>query len=448
MTDAGAAERPGILHCDLDAFFASVEQRDDPSLRGRPVVVGGTGGRGVVAAASYEARRFGIHSAMPTSQARRACPDAVFLPPRFEAYREASGIVMDVFRSVTPLVEPISLDEAFLDVRGARRRLGTGPEIAADLRAQVRAATGLTVSVGVATTKFLAKLASDRSKPDGLLVVEPGEELAFLHPLPVECLWGVGPATHARLARFGVRTVGDLAALGEATLITTLGESHGRHLHALAHNVDERSVEPERTLKSVGHEETFPVDHRDPAVLRRELVRLADRTGSRLRAAGRAGRTVQLKVRFADFSTITRSRTLERSTDSTAVITATARDLLDAVDVARGVRLLGVSVQSLVEPGEDEPAVTAEALTLALDFGDGGGDSGGAVGADVREGRSDPTGDPDPARRAVLERAVDEARRRFGPDSVRPASLAAPPPSPLPSPPGSGPAGDDGSPEA
>ena len=239
MSDAARARpegvEPGILHCDLDAFFASVEQLADPSLRGRPVIVGGTGARGVVAAASYEARRFGVRSAMPTARARRACPDGVFLPPRFDAYRDASRSVMAIFHSYTPLVEPISLDEAFLDVRGGRRAFGPGRVIAGAIRERVRSETGLTVSVGVATTKFLAKLASDRSKPDGLLVVEPGAELAFLHPLPVECLWGVGPATHARLARFGVRTVGDLAALGESTLVAGLGESHGRHLHALAH---------------------------------------------------------------------------------------------------------------------------------------------------------------------------------------------------------------------
>jgi len=431
MTGAGGDDAPGILHCDLDAFFASVEQRDDPALRGRPVVVGGTGTRGVVAAASYEARRFGIRSAMPTAQARRACPDAVFLAPRFDAYGAASRAVMEIFRAVTPLVEPISLDEAFLDVRGARRRLGTGPEIGAAIRARVRDETGLTVSVGVATTKFLAKLASDRAKPDGLLVVAPGTELAFLHPLPVECLWGVGPATHARLARFGVRTVGDLAALGEPALVAALGESHGRHLHALAHNVDERAVEPQRALKSVGHEETFPVDHRDRAVLGRELVRLADRTGTRLRATGLRARTVQLKVRFADFSTITRSRTLGRATDSTAEILATARDLLDALDVSPGIRLLGVSVQQLVEPGTEPDGPVPEALTLALDFGTSAGSPADAT-ADPDTGS---TGQPHPGgidaeRRAVLERAVDEARRRFGPDSVRPASLASRPPEP------------------
>src|SRR4051794_27351904 len=233
-----------ILHIDLDAFYASVEQLADPSLRGRAVVVGGLGPRGVVAAASYEARRFGVQSAMPMARARRACPNGVFLAPRFDAYRDASRAVMTVLRSFTPLVEPIALDEAFLDVAGARRLHGTGPEIAAAIRARVRDDTGLVASVGVATTKFLAKLASDASKPDGLLVVEAGTELAFLHPLPVERMWGVGPATRRRLADLGVTTVAELAALPEDTLTSALGQAAGRHLHALAWNRDERAVEP------------------------------------------------------------------------------------------------------------------------------------------------------------------------------------------------------------
>ncbi|MFA5885622.1 MAG: DNA polymerase IV [Acidimicrobiia bacterium] len=402
-----SSPEPAILHCDLDAFYASVEQLADPSLVGKPVIVGGLGPRGVVAAASYEARRFGVFSAMPMARARRSCPDGVFLAPRFDAYQDASRAVMGILRSYTPLVEPIALDEAFLDVSGARRRFGAGREIAAAIRARVRGETGLTVSVGVASTKFLAKLASDLSKPDGLLVVEPGEELAFLHPLAVEKLWGVGPATRTRLARLGVRTVGELAALGEDTLVAALGDARGRHLHALAHNVDERVVEPERTVKSIGHEETFPVDHTDPEVLRREVARLADRTAARLRAAGHRGRTVQLKVRFADFRTITRSRTLPAPTDLAADIAATARVLLDGVDVGEGVRLLGVSVQQLVET--ETP--------LALDFaaaGDG--------------------------RRAALERSIDGVRSRFGPESVRPARLADSAPRP-PARPGEGPGG-------
>src|SRR4051812_28668372 len=227
-------DAPSILHLDLDAFFASVEQLADPTLRGRPVVVGGLGNRGVVAAASYEARRFGIHSAMPMARARRACPDAVFLSPRFDAYSDASNEVMAVMRDVTPLVEPISLDEAFLDVAGAQRSLGSGPEIGQLLRQRIRQETGLTASVGAATTKLLAKLASDSAKPDGLLVVAPGHEREFLHPLPVTRLWGVGPATRRRLERFGVATVGDLAKIPEPTLVRELGASAGAHLHALA----------------------------------------------------------------------------------------------------------------------------------------------------------------------------------------------------------------------
>jgi DNA polymerase-4 len=351
-----------------------------------------------VAAASYEARRFGIHSAMPMQRARRACPDGVFLTPRFDAYHDASRAVMTILRSYTPLVEPIALDEAFLDVAGARRRSGTGREIAVAIRVRVRAETGLTVSVGVAGTKFLAKLASDRSKPDGLLVVEPGEELGFLHPLPVRALWGVGPQTQKRLTALGVRTVGELAALGEETLVAALGDARGRHLHALAHNVDDRAVEPERSVKSIGHEETFPVDHTDPEVLRREVAHLADRTAARLRASGHRGRTVQLKVRYADFRTITRSRTLAGPTDLAAEIAATARALLDTVEVGPGIRLLGVAVHQLVE----------DTTPLALEL-DG------------------PDGRPDDARRAALEQSIDTVRGRFGPDSVRPARLVRPP---------------------
>ena len=389
---------PSILHCDLDAFYASVEQLHDPALVGRPVIVGGLGPRGVVAAASYEARAFGVHSAMPMSRARRACPHGAFLTPRFDAYHDASRAVMAVLRAYTPLVEPIALDEAFLDVAGSRRRFGTGPEIAAAIRSRVRAETGLTVSVGAATTKFVAKLASDRSKPDGLLVVAPGAELEFLHPLPVRSLWGVGPATHQRLAALGVRTVGDLAALGEDTIVAALGDARGRHLHGLAHNRDDRAVEPERAVKSVGHEETFPVDHTDRAVLQREVVRLAGKAATRLRAGGHRGRTVQLKVRYADFRTITRSRTLRIPTDLAAEIQTTAQELLDGLDVGAGIRLLGVSVHQLV--ADDTP--------LALDLDGAGGDVGDG-------------------RRAALERSIDTVRSRFGPDSVRPARLVPPP---------------------
>jgi DNA polymerase IV len=397
----GDAPAPSILHLDLDAFYASVEQREDPSLRGRPVVVGGLGPRGVVAAASYEARSFGVFSATPMARARRACPDAVFLAPRFDVYTEASKSVMAILRAVTPLVEPISLDEAFLDVGGARRLSGSGPEIAATLRTRIRAETGLTASVGVATTKMLAKIASDESKPDGLLVVEPGHELEFLHPLPVERLWGVGPATQRRLARYGVHTIGELAALPEATLVGALGNSHGRHLHALAWNRDDRGVEPERQVKSIGHEETFPVDLHDRVVLAREVRRMADRVGARLRKAQRVARTVQLKLRYADFSTITRSRTLAEATDLADEIGRTATELLDAVELGEGVRLVGVSAQQLER---------ADAVQGALPFDDA---AGVEAAARVSRGR--------------LERSLDDVRARFGADAVVPArDVAAP----------------------
>jgi DNA polymerase IV len=390
---------PGILHVDLDAFYASVEQLLDPALRGRPVVVGGLGRRGVVAAASYEARRYGIASAMPMGRARRACPDAAFLAPRFEVYAESSRAVMQILRSVTPLVEPIAMDEAFLDVRGAARRLGDGAAIARMIRARVRDETGLVASVGVASTKMLAKIASDLAKPDGLVVVQPGTELDVLHPLPVERLWGVGPATRARLGRYGVETIGDLAALPEATLVGALGASSGRHLHALAWNRDARAVEPVRVAKSIGHEETFAHDLVERAPLEHEIVRLADRVGARLREAGRVARTIQLKVRYADFRTITRARTLAEPTDLAADVTRVATELLRGVEVGGGIRLLGVSAQHL------EPAAAVQG---ALIF-----DEDRATSADTAAR----------AQRRQLERSVDEVRDRFGHGAVVPARL-------------------------
>jgi DNA polymerase-4 len=336
-----------ILHVDLDAFYASVEVLDNPALRGRPVLVGGTGPRGVVAAASYEARRFGVHSAMPMARARRLCPAAVVLPPRFEVYGRKSRTVHEIFAAFTPLIEPIALDEAFLDVTGAVRLLGTGAEIGAAIRARIRAGTGLTASVGVAPNKLLAKLASDDAKPDGMLVVEPGTELAFLHPHPVSRLWGVGPATLRRLARFGVETIGDLAALPEATLVDALGRAHGALLHALAQGRDDRPVEPDRETKSIGQEETFPRDVADREALRRAVLRMAERVGSRLRDHGLAGRTVTLKVRFPDFRTITRSATLSEPFANSADIARLGLGLLEKVDTGGGVRLLGVTVRNL-----------------------------------------------------------------------------------------------------
>jgi len=398
-----------ILHVDLDAFYASVEQLADPTLVGKPVVVGGLGPRGVVAAASYEARRFGVQSAMPMARARRACPDGVFLAPRFDAYREASRQVMTILRSFTPLVEPIALDEAVLDVAGARRLHGTGPEIAVAIRARVHDETGLVASVGAASTKLLAKLASDIAKPDGLLLVEPGDEIAFLHPLGVERLWGVGPATRRRLTELGVQTVGELSALPEDVLVGALGNAAGHHLHALAWNRDDRPVEPIQVAKSVGHEETFPVDVRDRAVLERELARLADGVATRLREASVAGRTVQLKVRFADFRTISRARTLREPTAVAADIAQVARVLLAGVPTDEGIRLLGVSVSKLGARSVEQPR-----LFETLDLGD--------------SSEEDPSGlDPvRTARRAAVEESVDAVRARFGTTAVAPGGLSPP----------------------
>jgi DNA polymerase-4 len=386
-----------ILHVDLDAFYASVEQLDDPALRGRPVIVGGLGGRGVVSAASYEARRFGVHSAMPMGRARSACPTGVFLSPRFERYSTKSREVMEILESVTPLVEQISIDEAFLDVTGARRLLGTGTEIAAFIRARVRSQAGLIASVGVATTKFLAKLASDLAKPNGMLAVEPGTERESLAPLPVTRLWGVGPATLQRLERMAVNTIGELAALPESSLTAALGNSLGTRLHALATNVDPRAVVPEREAKSIGAEETFAVDLRGRPACEHELVRIVDRVSERLRRAQLGARTVTLKVRFEDFETRTRAHTLTAATDVSTVFLATARALLEELDCSRGVRLLGVSLSQLDPPGPAQGV-------LAFDEG------GASAHARIE-------------RRAAVEHAVDAVRDRFGSLAVGPASL-------------------------
>ena len=396
---------PSILHVDLDAFYASVEQLEDPSLVGKPVIVGGLGPRGVVAAASYEARRFGVYSATPMARARRACPDGVFLAPRFDLYSEKSREVMAILRSFTPLVEPIASDEAFLDVGGAARIHGTGPECAVAIRRRVRDETGLTASVGVAVTKLLAKLASDLAKPDGLLVVAPGTELEFLHPLPVERLWGVGPATRKRLAGLGVATVGELAALPEAALVSAVGGAHGRHLHALAWNRDDRPVEPSRVAKSIGHEETFPTDITDLASLEHEVVRLADSVASRLRAAGRAGRTVQLKVRYAGFRTITRSRTLREPTDLAADIAAVAGGLLrDVPDLSRRHPAPRRVDAAALGAGAARSSPTCSAR--------GSVPRTGPRRAWPRRFRR--------GRRQALERTLDAVRARFGKDSVGP----------------------------
>jgi len=380
-----------ILHVDMDAFYASVELRRRPELRGRPVIVGGSGTRGVVLSATYEARAYGVRSALPMARARRLCPQAVVLPPQFAAYSAVSAGIMEVFRSVTPLVEPIALDEAFLDVSGARRRLGRPAEIGEWIRARVADEQDITCSVGVASTKFVAKLASTRAKPDGLLVVRPDRVVEFLHPLPVAALWGVGERTEEVLVRLGLCTVGDLAHTPVATLQRAVGSAVGAHLAALAWGRDDRSViagEPER---SIGAEETFERDVDDPARIRRELLRLSERTAGRLRSSGQVGRTVSVKIRFADFTTITRSRTLPEATDVGREVYAAATELVDRLGLQRArLRLVGVRVEGL-RPAAGQPR------QLAL----------GERASGWRE----------------AEQAADRAARRFGPGAVRPGTL-------------------------
>jgi DNA polymerase-4 len=391
---SGDDEGCHVLHVDMDAFYASVELRDRPDLRGRPVVVGGLGNRGVVLSATYEARAFGVRSAMPVGRARRLCPQAVFIPPRHQLYGEVSREVMAIFRAVTPEVEPLSLDEAFLDVSGARRRLGSPRAIAELIRRQVREQQSITCSVGVSAVKFVAKIASARCKPDGLLVV-PGEGLLdFLHPLPVSALWGVGERAEEVLTRLGLRTVGDIAHVPPATLRRELGAA-GEHLHALAWGRDERRVVPSREEKSVGAEETFPVDVDDPETIRKELLRLSGRTAHALRAAGCVARTVTVKLRLASFKTITRSRTLGEPTDVAREIYATACALYEGsgLDGRARLRLVGVRATGL------RPA-TGAARQLTFDD----------RGAGWRE----------------AEQAVDAIARRFGAGAVRPAALFGP----------------------
>ncbi|MFC4242822.1 DNA polymerase IV [Gryllotalpicola reticulitermitis] len=376
VDDSGA----DILHVDMDAFYASVEVLDHPELAGKPLIVGHATGRSVVSSASYEARRFGVRSAMPVSQALRLCPDAITVDPRMERYAELSRQVMQIFRRATPLVEPVSIDEAFLDVSGARKLLGSPSQIAAQVREWVRRETGLPASVGVAGTKFVAKLASGRAKPDGLLVVPVAETLAFLHPLPVGALWGVGPSTQTALNNLGLRTVGDIASAPHQLLEKRLGVS-GTRLWQLARGVDVRVVETTRIEKSIGHEETFEFDVTDAAILRRELLRLASRAAARLRQASVVGRTVGLKLRYADFRTISRSRTLPEPTSVGRRIYEEAAALLDEAWSDRGpIRLIGVRVEQLEAAG-GQPALwdpdegwrqTEQALDgIAAKFGSG-----------------------------------------------------------------------------
>ena len=347
-----------ILHVDLDAFYAGVEVLKDPSLRGRPVIVGGTAARGVVSSASYEARRFGVRSAMPTVRARRLCPDAVFLPPDFEAYRLHSNRFREVLLAHTPLVEPISLDEAFLDVAGATRLFGDPVTIASKIRDDVAREVGVRCSAGVAATKFVAKLASDHCKPDGLLHVPAGETRAFLEPLPVGRLWGVGDKTAELLARLAIRTVGDLAQTPPAVLERLLGEAAAHHLTHLAHGEDDRAVIPYEAPKSIGHEETFERDLDDLGEIVRELLHLSGRVAARLRDDGYRARTVTLKVRLANFTTLTRSRTLSDATDVGADLYHLVAELYRGLPGAgRRVRLLGVQASGLQPAGAEQLAL-------------------------------------------------------------------------------------------
>ena len=347
-----------ILHADLDAFYASVEQRDNAALRGRPVLVGG----GVVLAASYEAKRYGVRTPMGVAAARQLCPNAVVVPPRMAAYEEASRATFAVFDDFTPMVEALSIDEAFLDVAGVRKILGTPVEIATRLREQVRDRVGLPITVGVARTKFLAKVASGVAKPDGLLVVPPEGELDFLHPLPVERLWGVGPKTSAKLRDRGIETVAEVAALAEASLVSIVGPAAGRHLHALAHNRDPRPVTVGRRRRSIGSQHALGSRRRTEAEIDAVLVGLVDRVTRRLRGAHRVGRTVVLRLRFADFTRATRSHTLEQATAHTPTILAAVRTLLAETEpevTAGGLTLVGVTVANLSDD---------EAVQLPLPF--------------------------------------------------------------------------------
>ncbi|MFJ9642363.1 DNA polymerase IV [Streptomyces sp. NPDC004244] len=404
---------PTILHLDMDAFYASVEQASKPSLRGKAVIVGGLGPRGVVATASYEARRFGVHSAMPTAQARRLCPNGAYLFPRFELYRSVSDIVMGLLRELSPLVEPLSLDEAFVDLEagGSARDARSARETGEKLRADILAATGLTGSVGLAGSKMLAKVASEEAKPDGLLLIEPGTERELLAPMSVRTLPGVGPATGEHLRRAGITTVGELVEAGEDELVRLIGRSHGVGLYRMALGLDDRPVVAERDAKSVSVEDTFDVDLHDRVRIRIEVQRLADRCVQRLRASGHSGRTIVLKVRRYDFSTLTRSETLRGPTDDPAVVREAAARLLEVVDTTGGVRLLGVGVTGLADFTQEdlfaqsraaaEAAEAAEADEVAGDADDapheGAGPEGpeglaGAGGGEAPQGAQEAPG--------------------------------------------------------
>jgi DNA polymerase-4 len=380
-----------ILHVDMDSFFVEVERLRDPGLIGRPVVVGGLGNRGVVASASYEARRFGVRSAMPMVAARKQCPALVVVPTDHSLYQESSIKVFEVFRSITPLVEGLSLDEAFLDVSGLHRHFPSPDVIGHEIRRRIRNELGLPASVGIAATKFVAKLASEAAKPDGLRHIPKAESLEFLHALPVRALWGVGEATHATLEAMGVETVGDLARLPAATLERRLGVSNGSNLAALARGQDPRPVVPDHDAKSISVSETYERDLTGSDEIDTELIRLCDRLAFRVRRAGLAGRTIGLTVRYSDFVTITRHHTFTLPTDTSRQLWQAVRDLKDKVSWDRPIRLLGVSVATFVDPGEPRQMSV----------------------------ENEPKWDD-------LADAVDAVRDRFGTDAVRPARLVSP----------------------
>ncbi len=382
------ARESTILHVDMDAFFASVTERDHPELKGKAVVIG-AGVRGVVTSANYEARKFGIKAAMPVGRAQRLAPHAIFIPPDHKRYSEVSEHIMEIFHSFTPLVEPISLDEAFLDVTKAKRLLGDGRAIATAIRAKVEEQEGITCSVGIASSKFIAKLASQRCKPNGMLEIPDDRVLTFLHPLPVSALWGVGPKTNEALVRLGLHTVGDIAQTPEQTLIRALGQAAGQSLYELAWGRDDRDVIPEEPDKSISAAETFDRDIDDPEIIAKEILRMCERASSRMRQRSLFAKTITLKIRFADFTTINRSKTLPLPIDTTHEIYEIAKGLYEALAIGRArIRLVGVSLDNL-------HTYSHEQLVL------------GARESSWRE----------------LQGGIDAAKARFGSDSVRPGRL-------------------------
>ncbi|MFI8419601.1 DNA polymerase IV [Streptomyces sp. NPDC085479] len=420
---------PTILHLDMDAFFAAAEQASKPSLRGKPVVVGGLGPRGVVATASYEARRFGVHSAMPMGQARRLAPNAAYLVPRFAFYRAISGQVMELLGRLSPLVEPLSLDEAFVDLEagGLADDSAGARAVGERLRAEILATTGLTGSVGLAGSKMLAKIASEEAKPDGLVLYEPGTERALLAPRSVRIIPGVGPATGDHLRRAGITTVADVVEAGEDELVRILGRSHGASLYRMALGHDDRPVVAERDAKSVSVEDTFDIDLHDRLRIRLEVERLAERCVARLRGSGHSGRTIVLKVRRFDFSTLTRSETLRGPTDDPLVVREAAERLLELVDTTGGVRLLGVGVSGLADYTQEDLFAQAEAEAEA---GAGADSSGTAAEEAGRGAAGEAAGRPGAGEAAdgvaAPGTAVEAVVRRWAPGhDVRHAVLGA-----------------------